>query len=187
MDQVVLVDLNGHETGTMGKLETHRKGKLHRAFSIFVFNSQGELLLQQRAPGKYHSGLLWANTCCSHPLPGEPVLDAGHRRLMEEMGFDCDLKEISTLIYKKKVGPELTEYEYDHILIGVYDGRPIANPEEAQDTKWVSLNHLAKAISNDADNYTYWLKLIIELGNSTLVREFHSICPPSSQVYSAQD
>jgi len=121
---VVLVDENDNEIGVEEKINAHRKGLLHRAFSIFVFNSKNELLLQKRAADKYHSGGLWSNTCCSHPRPGENLKDAAHRRLQEEMGFDCSLREVFSFLYKKSFDNGLTEHELDHVFFGKFDGIP---------------------------------------------------------------
>ncbi|MDP3953679.1 MAG: isopentenyl-diphosphate Delta-isomerase, partial [bacterium] len=136
MEQVVLVDHAGKEIGVEEKLTVHQKGLLHRAFSIFIFNSKGEVLLQRRAEGKYHSGGLWSNACCSHPRPGETVLEAAHRRLQEEMGFDCGLKEVFTFTYKTPVSKDLIEHEFDHVLIGKHDSAPELNSEEADDWRF---------------------------------------------------
>jgi len=155
---IILVDEKGNEIGTGGKIKTHQEGKLHRAFSIFIFNSRNELLLQKRASIKYHSGGLWANTCCSHPNQGETTLDAAHRRLKEEMGFDCDLKEAFTFTYKIKFDDDMTEYEYDHVFIGEFNGKPDPDKNEVEEWKLVSLEDLKKDVDNNAENYAYWLK-----------------------------
>src|SRR4030042_2763439 len=125
MEKIILVDENDREIGTEEKLKTHEQGKLHRAFSIFVFNSKGELLLQRRAKGKYHSGGLWTNTCCSHPREGEKLEEAVHRRLKQEMGLDCPLKEAFSFIYKVRFENGLFEHELDHVFIGRVDGKPV--------------------------------------------------------------
>ena len=161
MNDITLVDIHGNETGSMEKLAAHKQGLLHRAFSIFVFNDTDELLLQRRAKSKYHSSGLWSNTCCSHPLPGEQVAVSAHRRLQEEMGFDCDLNEIFCLTYKASVGKGLTEYEYDHVLVGRANATPQANPEEVQEWKWIALAPLAEDMLRFPGQYTHWLKLII--------------------------
>ncbi len=161
-EKVVLVDTDDQEIGTAEKLQTHREGALHRAFSIFVFNSRGELLLQKRAKTKYHSGGLWSNTCCSHPKPEQPIYKATHRRLMEEMGFDCDLKEIFSFIYKVQVADGLFEHEYDHVFMGTYDGDPAPSPEEADDWKWTDLEELRNDVQTNPDGYTSWLKICID-------------------------
>lgn len=162
MEEVILVDEKDNQIGTEEKLQAHREGKLHRCFSIFVFNSEGKLLLQQRAKSKYHSGGLWSNTCCSHPRPGEPTEQAAHRRLKEELGFDCPLNEVFTFTYKTKFDNGLYEHEFDHVLFGRFDGSPIPNPEEVESCKWVGVEELKKDIQENPDNYTYWLKVALE-------------------------
>jgi isopentenyl-diphosphate delta-isomerase len=161
-EKVILVDKNDKEIGMGEKLKIHQEGKLHRAFSIFVFNSKGELLLQQRAKSKYHSGGLWTNTCCSHPRPGEPIEKAIHRRLKEEMGFDCDLKEIFSFTYKSKLDNDIFEHELDHVFVGKFNGKPMPNPTEVDKWKWVGLEELKKDIQKNPDNYSYWLKASID-------------------------
>lgn len=157
-DQVILVDENDMAIGTMSKLEAHQKGLLHRAFSIFIFNSKGELLLQQRALGKYHSGGLWSNTCCSHPLPGESIIDAANRRLIEEMGMHCSLKPAFNFIYKAPFNNGLIEYEYDHVLFGLSEICPKPDNTEVLDWKYIDPQLLLAAIEKDPENYTEWLK-----------------------------
>lgn len=161
-EKVILVDKNDKEVGTGEKLKTHQEGKLHRAFSIFVFNSKGELLIHQRARTKYHCGGLWSNTCCSHPRPGEHMEEAVHRRLKTEMGFDCKLKEIFSFIYQVKFGNNLFEHEYDHVFIGRFDGEPVPNPEEVEDWKWIETEELKKDIQKNPEKYTYWFKACID-------------------------
>ena len=134
----------------------HKKGLLHRAFSLFVFNNRGELLLQKRNKNKYHSGGLWTNTCCSHPRKGEELPLAIHRRLGEEMGFDCELNEIFSFTYKKTFENGLTEHEFDHVFIGYYDNDPKINTEEADSWKWISIEKLQTDIKNHPESYTYW-------------------------------
>ncbi|MCX6767309.1 MAG: isopentenyl-diphosphate Delta-isomerase [Candidatus Micrarchaeota archaeon] len=158
MEQVVLVDEKDREIGTGEKMAVHREGKLHRAFSIFVFNSKGELMIHRRAKEKYHSGGLWTNTCCSHPRPGEKLEEAVHRRLKEEMGLDCPLKEVFHFVYKVKFGNGLFEHELDHVFTGKYDGNPKPDPEEVEDWKWVGMLELEKDVKKNPDNYTYWFK-----------------------------
>lgn len=160
-EYIILVDENDREIALEEKMETHRKGKLHRAFSIFVFNSRGELLLQKRASQKYHCGGMWTNTCCSHPRQGEDILSASHRRLQEEMGFDCFLEEIGSFVYRAEFSNGLIEHEFDHILKGVYDQDPIPHPEEAEDWKWIDLPTLQKDIQKDPQKYTYWFRLAL--------------------------
>jgi isopentenyl-diphosphate delta-isomerase len=161
-EYVQLVNKKDEEVGIEEKIKTHREGKLHRAFSIFVFNSKGELLLQKRAGTKYHSAGLWSNTCCSHPLPGEPLEKAVHRRLKEEMGFDCKLKEIFSFIYKAKLGNNIFEHEYDHVFLGKFDGEPKPNPEEVSEWRWVSLEKLKKDVEENPEKYTYWFRACLD-------------------------
>ena len=162
MERVIVVDNNDKEIGTEEKIKAHEKGKLHRAFSIFVFNSKGELLLQKRAREKYHSGGLWTNTCCSHPRAGEGLEEAAHRRLKEEMGFDCKLREAFSFIYKVKFRNGLTENELDHVFVGRFGGKPKPKPEEAEGWKWVSMDGLKKDVEKNPDKYTYWLRVALE-------------------------
>lgn len=165
-EMVILVDETDKEIGTEEKMKTHIEAKLHRAFSIFVFNSKGEMLLQKRAKSKYHSGGLWSNACCSHPRPGEDTKQAAHRRLMEEMGFDCDLQEAFSFIYKANLDHNLTEYEYDHVFIGKYDGKIKLNTEEAEDFKWTSMDVLKENVEKHPEKYTVWFKCaLIEVLN----------------------
>ena len=160
-EQIILVDKDNTQIGKGGKLETHRKGLRHRAFSIFIINDRGELMLQKRALGKYHSGGLWTNTCCGHPRDGEDVAVAAHRRLGEEMNFDCDLKEILSFHYEAQVSDTLRENEIDHVFVGEYEKDPILNPEEASDWRWVSFPDLAEDIEKNPQNYTYWIKVVL--------------------------
>ncbi len=162
LNEVILVDQNDQEVGLMEKLEAHKKGLLHRAFSVLVFNDRNELLLQRRAFGKYHSEGLWTNTCCSHPAPGESVLEAAHRRLQEEMGFDCELCEGFSFIYRAELDNNLVEHELDHVVIGFSDETPHLNTNEAIAFRWMSLNQTREEIRKYPEHYTYWFKLIIE-------------------------
>jgi isopentenyl-diphosphate delta-isomerase len=157
-EMVILVDEADKEIGTEEKMKTHKEGKLHRAFSIFIFNPKGEMLLQKRAKSKYHSGGLWSNACCSHPRPGEDIEQAAHRRLMEEMGFDCDLQESFDFVYKANLDHNLTEYEFDHVFIGKYEGKIKLNPEEAEDFKWVNIDALKENVEKHPEKYTVWFK-----------------------------
>jgi isopentenyl-diphosphate delta-isomerase len=160
---VVLVDGNDRQIGLEEKLHAHKNGaKLHRAFSIFIFNKKGETLLQQRAMGKYHSQGKWTNACCSHPMPGESVEDAAHRRLKEEMGFDCALREVFSFTYRAEVGNGLTEHEYDHVLFGSYDGVVRPNKEEAMDHRWVSPEQLIQDVRRDPEAFTPWLRISLD-------------------------
>jgi isopentenyl-diphosphate Delta-isomerase len=161
-EQVILVDDRDRPVGVAEKMHAHRQGLLHRAFSIFVTNTQGELLLQKRASSKYHSGGLWTNTCCSHPRPEETTLAAANRRLKEEMGFSCDLCEIFSFTYRAELDRELVEHEFDHVLIGEFNGEPLLNPQEAEDYRWISIDALSTDIVAHPDRYTSWLKICIE-------------------------
>lgn len=161
-EQVILVDEQDRELGLMGKQEAHEKGLLHRAFSVFVFNGRGELLLQQRALHKYHSGGLWTNTCCSHPRAGEQTLEAAHRRLKEEMGFGCTLEEKFHFIYKAPFDNGLTEHELDFIYAGTYDGEPQVNAAEVAGSKWMSMEALTSDIAQRPEAYTVWFRIILK-------------------------
>lgn len=164
MIQVVIVDENDNKIGLEEKIEAHRKGLLHRAFSGFVFNKDGQLLIQQRDLGKYHNPGIWANTICSHPFDEESYLDGVTRRVEEELGFECtDFKEVGEFIYKVEFDNGLTEHEYDHVFIGHYDGQVKPNPEEVMDYKWIALDDLEKNIENNPNKYSYWLKEILKL------------------------
>ncbi len=156
---VILVDEQDNEIGVRDKLSVHQLGLLHRAFSVFIFNSRNELILQQRSDGKYHSPGLWTNTCCSHPKPGEKTIDACKRRLMEEMGMSCELEFSFSFMYKCKFSNGLTEHEFDHVYIGVTDELPVLNSNEVKDWKYISLNKLGKEIAVQPLNFTEWLKI----------------------------
>lgn len=156
---VILVNEQDEPVGTMEKLEAHQKGLLHRAFSVFVVNTKGEMLLQQRAQDKYHSGGLWTNTCCSHPLPGEDDLAAAHRRLMEEMGFDCALKEIFSFTYRAEFDNGLTEHEFDHVFFGEYNGAVLPDAAEVQATRYLSLDVIRQLLEEEPDTFTHWFHL----------------------------
>lgn len=160
-EKVILVNKKDQEIGVEEKLKAHQDGKLHRAFSIFIFNSQGELLLQQRAKIKYHSGGLWTNTCCSHPRLKENLTSAAHRRLREEMGFDCPLREIFKFWYRGKLNHGLTEHEIDHVFIGKFNGQPKPNPDEVDQFRWLNPKLLNEDLKKDPQNYTYWFKKAI--------------------------
>ena len=142
VQSVILVTEQDEITGTMEKMEAHKKGVLHRAFSIFIFNSKGEMLLQQRSAAKYHNGELWTNACCSHPGEGETLEHAAHRKLKQEFGFDCHLNEKFSFIYKAEGENGLSEHEFDHVLIGMYDGKIHTNPQEIEEWKYVNIEEL---------------------------------------------
>jgi isopentenyl-diphosphate delta-isomerase len=159
---VVLVDTKDNQIGLMPKMEAHEKAVLHRAFSVFIFNKEGKLMLQQRAADKYHSPLLWTNTCCSHQRDGETNLEAGKRRLQEEMGFTTDLKEIFSFVYKAPFENGLTEHELDHVMVGCYEDAPEVNKEEVASYKWMSLIEVKKHIEKCPQEYTEWFKIIFD-------------------------
>jgi isopentenyl-diphosphate delta-isomerase len=161
-EQVILVNNKDEKIGLMAKQEAHEKGLLHRAFSVFIFNDNKELLLQQRASHKYHSPDLWTNTCCSHQRDGESSLDAGKRRLQEEMGFVVDLHEAASFIYKAPFDNGLTEHEYDHILIGNYTEEPKPNKDEVSNWKWMKIEAVQDDINSNPHKYTAWFKIIFE-------------------------
>ena len=162
MEQVILVDEQDRPIGLMEKQAAHIGPHLHRAFSVFIFNSKGELLLQQRALSKYHSPGLWTNTCCSHPRAGETLEEATSRRLMEEMGMVCPIHEVYTFIYMAPVGEGLIEHEFDHVWIGQSDDEPIINHEEVESWKYMSLNDLSEDIQQHPEHYTEWFKITFE-------------------------
>ena len=161
-EKVILVNENDEQIGLMEKIEAHEKALLHRAFSVFVYNDKGEVMLQQRALSKYHSPGLWTNTCCSHQREGESNVDAGKRRLMEEMGFTTDLEESISFIYKAPFDNGLSEHEYDYILIGKYNDQPNLNPDEVAAWKWMSLEDIQKDIKENPEIYTAWFKIIFD-------------------------
>jgi len=160
-DLLILVDEEDNEIGLMEKLSVHQSGALHRAFSVFIFNSKGELLLQQRADDKYHSAGLWTNTCCSHPVNGEEIKSTIQKRLKEEMGIECETAFQFRFIYKSEVGNGLTEHELDHVYFGKSDELPVPNILEAKDWKYISLDNLQKAIQQNPKDYTTWLKICL--------------------------
>ena len=162
MENVILVDEKDNQVGLMPKLEAHQKGLLHRAFSVFIFNSDYKLLLQKRASSKYHSGGLWTNTCCSHPRDGEDIIDAANRRLNEEMGIKTSLRKVFDFIYTAELDNNLIENEFDHVFYGVYDIDPIINKDEVEDFKWVDMETLKNDIENNKDQYTVWFKIAFD-------------------------
>lgn len=159
---VILVDQEDNKIGLMPKMEAHEKGLLHRAFSVFIFNKNKELMLQQRALHKYHSPGLWTNTCCSHQRDGEDNIAAGTRRLKEEMGFSVPLKERTSFIYKAPFDNGLTEHELDHVLVGYYDEEPTINENEVASWKWMPLEEVKEDILRQPDLYTAWFKIIFD-------------------------
>lgn len=166
VEQLILVDENDNQIGSMEKLETHKKGLLHRAFSGFIFNDKKELLLQQRASCKYHNPNIWSNTVCSHPNVDETTYNAIKRRIFEEFGFDSDFKEVGTLTYKIEFKNGLTENEFDHIFVAKYNNQVInPNKNEIQNYKWINKQDLEKEITKNPENYSYWLRQILKMNN----------------------
>ena len=161
-EHVILVNEKDEPIGTMPKMEAHEKAVLHRAFSVFVLNDRGELLLQQRAANKYHSPLLWTNSCCSHQRVGESNIEAGKRRLFEEMGFVTELKDVVSFIYKAPFDNGLTEHEFDHVLVGTYNKDPIINNDEVNDFKWATLESVKVDMELHPEIYTEWFKIIFD-------------------------
>ena len=156
---VVLVDGSDNEIGVMEKMEAHRRGLLHRAFSVFIFNHAGEMLLQRRAIEKYHSGGLWTNACCSHPRPGEDVALAANRRLEEELGFQTSLKPLFSFTYQTEFGNGLTEHEFDHVLAGFYDGKIDPDPTEVEEFRYSSLSKISEEMISNPENFTSWFRI----------------------------
>lgn len=157
-----MVDMDDNPVGEMEKMEAHLKGSLHRALSVLIFNSKGEILLQQRAFSKYHTPGLWSNTCCSHPRPGEDSLDAATRRLQEEMGFVVQLNKSFDFIYKADFENDLIEHEFDHVFFGTFDGDPHINLEEANNFKWIKPMELREDMRSLPERYTVWFRIIIK-------------------------
>ncbi len=167
-EQVILVDEHDNELGLMEKMQAHREGKLHRALSIFIFNSKKQLLLQKRASGKYHSAGLWTNTCCSHPRKNETVTTAANRRLQEEMGISCLLQYQFKFIYKAQLENNLIEHELDYVYTGHNDVAPVPNAEEVSDYRYASMEEIEKDLKLNPQNYTAWFTLIFERVKNTL-------------------
>jgi isopentenyl-diphosphate delta-isomerase len=161
-EHVVLVDLMDRELGTMEKLQAHKEGRLHRAFSIFIFNSAGEMLIHRRAKNKYHTGMLWSNACCSHPLPGEEITSALRRKLAQEMGFACDLSHAFSFTYRAELDNGLTEHELDHVYTGYFDGTPSPNPEEVCDWRFIPMKELKADVHNRPSAYTPWFRMLLD-------------------------
>lgn len=162
MDSVILVDKEDQVIGEMEKLEAHQKGVLHRAFSVFVFNDNKELLIHRRAADKYHSANLWTNTCCSHQKPGETNIEASKRRLVEEMGFSCDVIDVCSFIYQIDFENGLAEHELDHILVGIFNDSPNPNPAEASEWKYLSIEKIQQEIKDTPEQFTFWFKHIFD-------------------------
>ncbi|MEX2235459.1 MAG: isopentenyl-diphosphate Delta-isomerase [Cyclobacteriaceae bacterium] len=162
MEHVILVDTRDNAIGTMEKMEAHKKGVLHRAFSILLFDQSGRVLLQKRSQNKYHSSGLWTNTCCSHPLPGESLQEATRRRLKEEMGIDMQPTFSYTFIYKAYLDQDLIEHELDHVFVGTFNRSPTINKKEVEDWKYVDIQWLKEDIQKNPASYTVWFKLIVD-------------------------
>ena len=171
-ENVILVDTDDNEIGVMEKMEAHLLGKLHRAFSVFIFNTRGELLLQQRAADKYHSGGMWTNTCCSHPRKGENTKAAAHRRLNEEMGMKCELNYAFNFTYKTAIADGIYEHEFDHVYFGTSNVVPIPEPEEVASFKYMDLALLEAELNVNPELYTEWLKICFQL-----VKEYRNKLP----------
>lgn len=161
-ERVVLVDSDDRPVGELEKMQAHREGLLHRALSVFVFNGNGELLLQRRAHGKYHSGGLWTNTCCSHPRPGEPVGDAAARRLREEMGMDCNLAPRFAFVYRSELDDGLVEHEFDHVFLGTSEAEPDPNPAEVLEWRYVSPDEIRHELERNPGRFTSWFRICFE-------------------------
>ena len=170
MEEVILVDQNNNVIGYMEKMEAHEKGLLHRAFSVFIFNSNNELLLQQRAISKYHSGGLWTNTCCSHPRKNEKFIDAANRRLVEEMGMSVELEKAFSFTYKADLDHNLIEHELDWVFIGKSDVFPVINKEEVESYKYINFQDLVKDIDDNPDVYTEWLKICLNKVSEHIIK-----------------
>jgi isopentenyl-diphosphate Delta-isomerase len=162
MEMVILVDKEDNVRGTMEKMEAHRKGELHRAFSVLVFNSKGEMLLQKRAKTKYHSGGLWTNACCSHPVPDENMEATIQRRVREEIGIEVEPKFSYKFLYKTSLDQNLIEHELDHVFVAEFNGEPTLNKNEAEDWKFIDLESLRMDVKQNPSTYTEWFKLILE-------------------------
>ncbi|HYN84470.1 MAG TPA: isopentenyl-diphosphate Delta-isomerase [Pyrinomonadaceae bacterium] len=161
-ERLILVDARDREVGTGEKLTVHRDGALHRAFSVFVFDAAGRLLMQKRAAAKYHSAGLWSNTACGHPRPGEATERAARRRLREEMGFECGLRAAFEFVYRAELEGELVEHEYDHVFVGKHAGDPAPDPSEVEEWRWVSMDELRRGLREEPGRYSYWLKAAVE-------------------------
>ena len=159
MNEIILVDELDQPLGTMEKMEAHRKGVLHRAFSVFIFNSKGEMLLQQRAKSKYHSAGLWTNACCSHPRPGEDIATAATRRLNEELGFTTTLKKVFDFIYRSSFENGLTEFEFDHVFVGQYDDEINPDKHEVNDFCFKTIEEINASLISHPEKYTAWFRI----------------------------
>lgn len=161
-EKVVLVNERDEAVGIEGKTRAHLLGTLHRAFSVFVINSAGQLLVQKRAATKYHSRNLWSNTCCGHPRPEETITEASRRRLGEEMGFESNLREVFSFLYRANLEDGLIENEFDHVLVGQFEGIPTPNPSEISEWRWVDVGGLSVDVRRNPENYTCWFHISFE-------------------------
>lgn len=169
-EYVILVDDKDNPVGEMEKMQAHYEGKLHRAFSVFLHDGQGKVLLQRRALSKYHSGGLWTNACCSHPRKGESVEEAAHRRLMEELGVDCPVQEVSTFIYRAELDKDMIEHELDHVLTGILKTEDMPfNPDEVDSIDWMTFDDLKDDIEQNPDKYTVWFQIIMKNVNKEML------------------
>lgn len=171
MDDIILIDHDDCETGTADKLSVHYKGILHRAVSVYIFNNNGDLLLQQRALEKYHSGGLWSNTCCTHPFPGESNLSAANRRLMEEMGIKCSLSKLLKIYYNVSVGGKLKEHEISHVFYGISDAKPVLNNTEVMNYKYSSLQSLTSDIKLNNHCYSSWFNYCFPYVQNSIISQ----------------
>lgn len=181
-ETLILVDEDDCETGSAHKLFIHQHGLRHRAFSIFIFDEHGRLLLQQRALGKYHSQGLWSNTCCGHPCLGEQTHAAAQRRLFEEMGLSCPLKKVASLLYREQVSNELIEHEFDHLYVGTCDTPPVVNPDEALAWEWLALSDIPGCITAAPDRYTVWFRRIFETYTLAGIRAWQVLAFQASSI-----
>ena len=178
VSEVILVNESDQPTGVMEKMQAHETGLLHRAFSIFIFNSQGDMLLQQRSEKKYHSPGLWTNSCCSHPAPGEETADAAYRRLFEELGFETELSELFSFTYKTSFDNGLTENEFDHVFAGVYEGDIEADAEEVMDYQYLPMNEIKLQINTQPEAFTSWFKIAFPKIEEWAENKFHTLLKP---------
>lgn len=175
MELVILVDEEDNEIGVMEKMEAHKKGLLHRAFSVFLFDSKGRMLIQKRAQSKYHSGGLWTNACCSHPRSNESVEEAARRRLIEELGIEADVSIAFCFTYQAKLDNDLQEHEFDHVLLGTYEGDVNYNDEEVEDFLFIEIDKLLEDIEKDPDNFTIWFKIALPKVVSFMSESQHNL------------
>lgn len=171
IERVILVNEDDQEIGTAEKMEAHLTGQLHRAFSVLLYNMDGDMLLQQRADKKYHSAGLWSNACCSHPRPGESIKDAAKRRLLEELGVELDVNEVDKFVYRAEFENGLTEHELDYVFTGFIDRIPVGNPDEVKGLKFMKIDDLERDLRNNSERYTVWFRLIMDRLSKTKVSQ----------------